>query len=53
MLRDVYFIYIFFVYFFFRYKIKRNIFPRGPDEDNGAVEQPSEIVDMPIEEYKI
>ena len=39
--------------FFSRYKVKKNIFPHGPDEDYGAVEEPSEIVDMPIEKYGI
>ncbi|XP_060878263.1 uncharacterized protein LOC132950736 [Metopolophium dirhodum] len=34
-------------------RVKKNIFSHGPDEDYGAVEQPSEIVDMPIEEYRI
>jgi len=42
-----------FLLFFSRYNVKKNIFPHGPDEDYGAVEQSSEIVDMPIEEYGI
>ncbi|KAF0693232.1 YqaJ domain-containing protein [Aphis craccivora] len=35
------------------YKVKKNIFPHGPDEDYGAVEHPAAIVDMSIEECEI